>query len=155
MRIYESPGTLTRYRQTTWQFQQTFKTPLDDLERFVGVIMQALPSTEGAIAVFDQVVFDPQHELLSLYAKYSLPEKWYGNDVIIEAQSAAEASELLRAVLDEWIDFLFIPTPKPFVIYADHDEYITFLAHRKEQLSSVVEPLAAAKFLPVDYVRNL
>ena len=57
--------------------------------------------------------------------------------------------------MDEWIDFLFVPTPKPFVIYADHDDYITFLAHKKGQLSRVVEALTAAKFRAQDYVRKL
>jgi hypothetical protein len=155
MRLYESSGMLQRYRQISWEFQQTVHTPLKDLERFVDVIMGALTSADRAIAVFHQVVFPPQHGLLSLYAKYSLPEKWYGDDVTIEAQSAAEAGELLQAVLSEWIDFLFVPTPEPFVIYADHDKYITFLAHQKSQLSSVVEELTAAKFRPVDYVRKL
>jgi hypothetical protein len=155
MRLYESSGTLQRYQRTAWEFQQTFQTPLKDLTRFVDVIMGELPRTDGAIAVFKQVVFAPQYDLLSLYAKYALPEKWYGDDVTIEAQSAAEAGELLEAVLHESIDFLFVPTPEPFVIYADHDQYITFLAHQKAQLSGVVEALAAAKFRPVDYVRKL
>lgn len=155
MRLYESSGTLKRYRQTAWECQQTFQIPLNDLERFVDVVMDAPPCADGAIAVFQQVVFAPQYDLLSLYAKYSLPEKWYGDDVTIEAQSAAEVGELLEAVLHEWIDFLFVPTPEPFVIYADHDQYITFLAHQKAQLSGVVEALTAAKFRPVDSVRQL
>jgi len=58
-------------------------------------------------------------------------------------------------VLSEWIDFFFVPTPKRFVIYADHDEYITFLAHRKGQLSVIVEALNGAKFRAVEYVRKL
>jgi len=41
------------------------------------------------------------------------------------------------------------------VIYADQDEYITFLAHRKGQLSSVVAALTAAKFRAVEYSREL
>lgn len=152
MRLFESPGTLTRYRRSVWEFQQTFHTPLENLPRFVDVIMSALPRTRGAIAVFDQVVFEPRYELAPLYANYSLPQKWYGDDLTIEAQSATEARELLQAVLSEWIDFLFVPTPKPFVIYADHDEYITFLGHRKGQLNGVVEALTAAKFSTAEYV---
>jgi len=155
MRILESPRTLQRYRRTAWEFQQTFQTPRKDLARFVDVIMSALPAIEMAQAVFDQVVFEPRYGLLPFYAKYSLPEKWCGDDLIIEAQGATEARELLQAVLSEWIDFLVVPTPKQFVIYADHDEYITFLAHRKGQLSGVVTALTAAKFRAVEYVRKL
>ena len=71
-----------------------------------------------------------------------------------DARGASEARELLQAVLSEWIGFLFILTPKQFVIYADHDEYITFLAHRKGQLTAIIEALTAAKFRAVEYVRN-
>ena len=155
MRLYESSSTLKQYRGTTWQFQQTFQAPLTDLERFVDIIMGAIPHADGAIAVLEQVVFEPRYNLLSLYAKYSFPAKWYGGDATIEAQNEAEAGELLQAVLGECIDFLFVPTPERFVIYADHDQYITFLAHQEVQLSSVVDDLTAAKFRPVDYVRKL
>jgi hypothetical protein len=154
MRIFESPGILNQYRRTTWEFQQTFQTPLKDLARFVDVIMSELPEIQRAQAVFDQVVFEPRYELVPLYAKYSLPQKWHGDDLIIEAQGATEVNELLRAVLSEWIDFLFVPNPKRLVIYADHDEYITFLAHRKQQLNGVVNALTAAKFRAVEYVRK-
>jgi hypothetical protein len=155
MRLFESPGTVKRFRRTTWEFQQTFETPSQDLVRFVDVIMSALPATKGALAVFDQVVFEPRYELVPLYAKYALPQKWYGDDLTIEATGATEARELLHAVLSEWIDLFFVPTPKRFVIYADHDEFITFLAHRKGQLSRVVEALNGAKFRAVEYVRKL
>jgi hypothetical protein len=155
MRLFESPGTLKGLRRTAWEFQRTFQTPLQDLARFVDVIMSALPAVDGARAVFEQVVFEPGCVLVPLYTKYSLPQTWYGDDLTIEAEGAAEARELLHAVLSEWIDFFFVPTPRRFVIYADHDEYITFLAHRKGQLSDVVEALNGAKFRAVEFVRYL
>jgi hypothetical protein len=99
-------------------------------------------------------VFEPRDELPGLFAKHSRPQQWSGVDQIIEAQGATETGELLRAALSEWIDFLFVPTPRPFVIYADHDEYTTFLAQRKGKLSGVVTALSAAHFCPVDYVRK-
>jgi hypothetical protein len=154
MRIAESSGTLKKFRRTAWEFQQTFQTPLDDLSRFVDVIALQVPRIEGAHAVFDKVVFEPREELLDLFAKYSLPHKWYVDELTIEARGPTEVRELLWAVLSEWIDFLFVPTPKQFVIYADHDEYITFLAHQKAQLSVVVGALTAAKYRAVEYVRK-
>ena len=66
-----------------------------------------------------------------------------------------EARELLQALLSEWIDFLFVPIPERFLIYADHDEYITFLAHHRVELMAVVEALIAAKSRAVEYVRTL
>ena len=41
MRLFESPGTIKRFRRTAWEFQQTFQTPLQDLARFLDVIMSA------------------------------------------------------------------------------------------------------------------
>src|SRR4051794_10895686 len=130
MRIAESQGTLKRYRRSTPAFQQTFQTPLKDLDHFVDVIMSCLPRVEAALAVFERVVFEPRYNLVPLYEKYSLTKNWNEEEPGIEAQSASEVRELLQAVLSEWIDFLFAPTPGAFVIFADHDEYITFFAHR-------------------------
>jgi hypothetical protein len=155
VRIIELSDIVKRDRLTAWEFQQTFRTPLKDLPRFVDVIMSALAGIERATVAFDQVVFDPRYELVLLYKKYSLPQKWYGDGLTIEAQSATEARELLQAVLSEWIDFLCVPFPDAFVIYADHDEYITFLAHRKGQLAALVELLTGAGFQPVEYIRRL
>jgi hypothetical protein len=154
VRVFESPVALKRYRRTRWAFQQTFLTPLDDLARFVDVILSALPGIEGAVVAFDHVVFEPRYELVALYERYGLPPKWRGGRLGVEARGAAEAGELLRSVLSEWIDFVFVPTPERFVVYADHDEYITFLARGKGGSSEVVEALTAAGFRAVDYVRK-
>jgi hypothetical protein len=40
--------------------------------------------------------------------------------------------------------------PKRFVIYADHDEYITFYASSKSNLNAVAMPLKTAGFARVD-----
>src|SRR5688572_2062499 len=155
MRLFKSRHALKRARRTAWEFQRTFKTPLNDLPRFVGVILSALPKLKGAYSEFDRIIFDPKYELVPLTEKYSLPPDWHRDGLTIEAQGAAETRELLQAVLSEWIDFLFVPMPKRFVIYADHDEYITFFAHRKGQLNAVTEALTAAKFVAVEYTRAL
>ena len=154
MRLLESPGTLKRLRRTAWPYQRTFLTPLDDLPRFVDVILSAVPQISGAVAVFDRVVFEPHCDLPPLYAKHSLPPKYWGDDLTLEARDPAEASELLGAVLSEWIDFFFVPKPARFVVYADHDEFTTLFAHRRAHLSRVVDALTAAGFAAVDYVRS-
>ena len=155
MRVFESPGTLKRFRRTRWEFQRTFHTALEDLPRLVDVILSGLPGITGSVATLDQVVFEPRYGLASLCTKYSLPHQWDRDDLTIEAEGPAEVRELLEAVLSEWVDFLFVPAPGPFVVYADHDEYLTLLAHRKGQLAAVVGALNAAAFRAVDYVRRL
>ena len=54
----------------------------------------------------------------------------------------------------DWIDFVLIPTPKQFAIYADHDEYTTFFAHTRSNLNCVVRPLVEQGFKQVDYQRH-
>jgi hypothetical protein len=146
---------LHRYRRKGFKFQQTFVTPLKDLTHFTDAIMGALPLIRSATAVLDQVVFEPQYQLQALYHRYSLPLQWDGKDIAIEAQGEKEAGELLSALLSEWIDFLYIPDPARFVIYADHDEYITFFSNNREDLSHVIETLVAQNYSKVEYERRL
>jgi hypothetical protein len=73
----------------------------------------------------------------------------------IEAESAAEACELVEAVLGERVDFLFVPTPRRRVIYAGHDEYLTFPAHPESQPGGLVAALTAANYRKVEYVPTL
>jgi hypothetical protein len=69
-----------------------------------------------------------------------------GREWTITARDTGEVEELLEAALSDWLHFLFVPTPKPFVIYADPDEFITFYANKKSNLSGVVEALSAKGF---------
>jgi hypothetical protein len=153
MRLSEAPDALKRLQRTSWEFQRTFETPLCDLARFVAAILSALSEIQAATVIIEGAVAEPHRALIPLYERYALPAKWSGG-TSIEAQNADEASELLQTVLSEWIDFVFIPSPKPFVIYADHDEYTTFFAHRKSNLNRVTQALNAARFQAVDYVRK-
>ncbi|HUD49842.1 MAG TPA: hypothetical protein VMR33_23665 [Candidatus Baltobacteraceae bacterium] len=111
-------------------------------------------SIQAGCVTIDQVVFEPKH-LSALLARHSLPAQ-FGRDRSIAATRRDEVAELLEAALRDWIDFIFIPTPKPFVIYAEHDENTTFYANRKSNLNSVVEALSARGFKQVqDYERDL
>jgi hypothetical protein len=129
MTVSDAPGTLKRFRRTPWRFQKTFLTPLKDLQAFVASIFSAHELLQAGCATIDQVVFDPKH-LSALLAKHSLPAQ-FGRDWSLSASGRDEAAELLEAALGDWIDFIFVPTPKPFAIYADHDEYTT--CHRSLQ----------------------
>lgn len=84
----------------------------------------------------------------------SLPVE-YGHDWSIEVEGKQQVKELSIAALSDWVDFVFIPKPKPFVIYADHDEFTTFYANTKSNLNLVAQPLLANGFKQVsDYQRR-
>src|SRR5262245_20584720 len=119
MTAAHSPGAIKHFRRTPWSFQQTFQTPLKNLEPFTASIIGALSPIQTASLVVDGYVFKPEN-IMRLLADHSL---WSDcvHDSVLEAASEVEASTLLRTALADWLDFLFVPTPKPFVIYADHD----------------------------------
>ncbi|HEY3444902.1 MAG TPA: hypothetical protein VGK67_01010 [Myxococcales bacterium] len=141
MKAIAKPGLLRALRRSSWEFQTTFETPLDRLPQFVHAIVGAGPALEAATLELDEVVFEPKH-LLALSARHSILQ---GGDSprVIEATGAGEIEELLAAALGDWVDFLFVPSPKPFVLYADHHEYATFFAHRRKGLTKVVAALSA------------
>jgi hypothetical protein len=138
MKLTQTPGAIKRFRRTPWRFQQTVATPLEDLDRFVAAIAAAHGRIEEATVTIDQIVFTP-NSLIALTSKLSpLP---LSRESSITAETPQEAELLLKAALKDWTDFIFVPTPKPFVIYADHDEYITFYANNKSQLNQIIKPL--------------
>src|SRR5207249_3956710 len=127
--------------------------PLKSLQPFVATITPAHEPFGAAYITIDEVVFEPKH-LLDLLAKNSLPAR-YGRDVTFVASGNEEVQALLQAALSDWIDFIFVPTPKPFAIYADHDEYTTFYANTKSNLSRVTDALSRQGFEKIkDYGRN-
>jgi|tagenome__1003787_1003787.scaffolds.fasta_scaffold20981095_4 hypothetical protein len=106
-------------------------------------------ASRGCLKI-DQVVFEPKH-LISLLDIYSIPPP-YGDGTSITANNQAEVAELLEAALGDWIDFIFIPIPKPIVIFADHDEYTTFFADTRSSLNRVVTALFSQGFKEIrDY----
>jgi hypothetical protein len=154
MKLSQIPGSLKRFRRTSWRFQQTFHTPLTTLKPFVGTIASALEPLSGGCVTIDQAVFEPKH-LISLLTAHSLPAE-YGQDWSLTAEGQPETEALLEAALGDWVDFLFVPAPKPFVIYADHDEYTTFYANTKSNLNRVAQALSANGFENIpDYERQL
>jgi hypothetical protein len=152
--LSETPGALKRFRRTAWKFQQTFETPLKGLEKFVAATISANESWESACLTFEQVVFDPTH-IITLFDSYGITPE-YGRGWSLTATGQKEAAELLQAALGDWIDFIFVPAPKPFVIYADHDDFTTFFAMTRSNLNRVANVLTARGFAPVpDYERRL
>jgi len=123
------------------------------LELFVATITSARDQIQGGTVTIDSVVFEPEN-LNALLTSRSLPPSLQ-RESSIEVAGHQETGALLQAALSDSVDFWFIPTPKPFVIYADHDEYMTVFANSKSNLNGVVEPLLKQGFEAVDYERNL
>ena len=144
MKVSDDPNALSQFRKTLWKFQQTFKTPLKRLEPFVAAIASSIQPLQIASVTIEQVVFEPKG-WIGLLTRHSLPIR-YERGVSVTAEGHVEIEELLRAALSDWVDFLFVPIPEPFVIYADHDEYTTFYAHNHPSLSQVAEALLAQGF---------
>ena len=71
-------------------------------------------------------------------------------DSVIEASGKEEGAAMLEAAFGDWMDFAFIPDPKPFSIYADHDEYTTFFAQSRGNLKRLCSGLEQQGFKIVD-----
>jgi hypothetical protein len=122
----DTPSALKQIRRSSWKFQQTFKTPLKNLQPFVAAILSTA-SPETACITIEHAVFEPKH-WIDLLTRYSLPQHC-GKEVSVTAVGRQEMEELLHTAFSDWFDFLFVPTRKRFVIYADHDEYIRLCQH--------------------------
>jgi len=127
-----------------WKFQQTFEAPREDVRLFVKTVYKALPEMERADLTIHNVVFEPKH-LTALLTSHSLP-RHYERDTTITASEGSEAEALLQAALTDWVDFLFVLHPKPFVIYADHHKYTTFHAQTRSNLNRVTRLLSRHGF---------
>jgi hypothetical protein len=153
MTLSATSGSLKHLRKIPWRFQQTFLTPLQNLEPFVATIISARERIQVGTLTIDSIVFDPKN-LTALLTSKSLPPLLQ-TESSLGAEGHREVGVLLQAALSDWVDFWFVPAPKPFVIYADHDEYTTFFANTKSNLNGVVEPLLKQGFEKVDYERDL
>jgi hypothetical protein len=151
MILSSQPGSLKRLRKIPWRFQQTFQTPLQNLRPFVETIISARQQVRSCTITVDSIVFEPKN-LIELLTTKSMPPGLQ-HESSIQAEGDPEVGALLQAALGDSIDFWFVPAPKPFVIYADHDEYTTFFANSKSNLNGVVKVLLKTGFRKVDYER--
>jgi hypothetical protein len=135
---------LETFRGNPWEFQQTFETPLDDLPSFVKTIVSAANPIQATSLTIDQAVFEPRN-LIGMLANYSFPPQ-YQHGLCLTAAGQKEVEELLSIVLSDWIDFLFVPEPQSFAIYADHDEYTTFYARTPAKLNLIAAALTEQGF---------
>jgi len=149
----EASDALENFRMNPWEFQLTFETPLKSLRPFVKTILDALEPLKGASVTIYLAVFEPR-DLIEMLASRSIPPT-YERGVCLTATDRLEIEELLRVTLSEWIDFLFVPEPSQFVIYADHDEFTTFYAHTRLTLDPVARALLDQGFkMEANYERR-
>jgi hypothetical protein len=140
-----TPGAVKKFRRTPWRFQRTVERPSPgDLERFVSTIFAAHDELQAATVTIDRVIFDTVRLDMLCPSGSKL-----SHDFSIVGNSPEEARGLLAAAFWDSPDFICVPTPKPFVIYADHDDWITFFANSKSCLNHVIEPLTSDGFKAV------
>lgn len=145
------PDTIRLFRATPWPHQKTLVTPRKDMESFLSALLAVFPVDQG-VASTDQAVFEPRNVLAVLKAReIALEDHWTFCAV---ASSAQDVAVLLDAMLNDWIDFVFVPSPSSFAIYADHDEYLTLYVPISSELDRLVARLELAGFdFVADYVR--
>jgi hypothetical protein len=108
---------------------------------------------EGGKLFVDRVALKP-NRLIAFLSARQLPSA-IEHGTCITVLTPDELRSLLCVALQDWIDFLFVPSPKPFVLYADHDRYVTFLANTRSNLNKITMPLTAIGCEPVPgYVRK-
>lgn len=152
MKLSDNPEALKRFRKTPWKFQETFHTPLEDLGNFVTTILTGCAELEAASMTIESAVFEPKH-LISVLKNHAL-EPSYARGATLTTDNREEVPRLLTAALSDWMDFVFVPTPKPFVIYADHHKFITLYAHTRSNLNHVTQPLVQNGFSMVQNYRR-
>ena len=96
-------------------------------------------------------MFEPDNLLALLKArKLAINNFW---TFCAEASNTEDLTVLLGAMLRDWIDFVFVPSPASFAIYADHDEYLTIYVPTSSGLDQLVTRLEVVGFGFEDYVR--
>jgi hypothetical protein len=129
--LKENPENLVRFRAAPWQFQRTFKTPKEQLPVFLRLLLEQFEVESGVITT-DLIVFEPSNVLeLLLQMSVEVDDKWA---FVLAVEGKADLCTLLEAVLEDWIDFLFVPKPEEVAIYADHDEFLTVFTAAPDSL---------------------
>jgi hypothetical protein len=119
----------------------------------VATILSTNQQIESGRVTIAQEVFEPE-SLIDLVTKYALPLR-YSSDVSLVATGKQEVETLLETVFSEWLDFIFVPEPQQFSIYADHDEFTTFFTHPQPEMEKLVGALTGKGFSKIpDYQRE-
>jgi hypothetical protein len=143
-------GELKRLRARAGGSQATFVVPEARAADFAAVLVHDGVGDRGARVTIEHVAMPPRH----LGVVLGRLDAGFDRETTIDA-ATGEARGLLAAMLAEWIDFWFVPSPGGFLLYADHDEYATIFAPKPGAVSRVVEALTGAGFAAAaDYTRR-
>lgn len=148
MTVTLTPGAIKKFRRTPWRFQQTVEIPqgLNGRAGFASAIAAAHGRIEEATVIIDEIVFDVERMTALCPSGSPLPLSRESSLLV----AREEVETLLAAAFIDGPDFIFIPTPKPFVFYADHDDWVTFYANTKSHLNHIIEPLASRGYKLVE-----
>jgi len=116
------PDSIRHFRTNPWPHQRTLVTPRKNMASFLSALLAVFSVDRGAAST-DQVVFEPDSFLELLKDRDLAIENYWAFSA--EASNSEDVAVLLNAMLSDWIDFLFVPSPTSFAIYADHDEFLT------------------------------
>jgi hypothetical protein len=148
MTVSHTPGVIKKFRRTPWRFQQTVERPHSDkLNGIVSTITDAHGHIEGAAITIDQIVFGTERMTALCPEDSPLP---LARESSLTVCAPEEVNALLVATFMDGLDFIFVPIPKSFVFYADHDDWITFYANTKSHLNQIIEPLASKGYKLVE-----
>lgn len=87
---------------------------MQHLRSFVAAIVSADQQLKSGRLTIEQAVFEPKH-LVDLLASHSISPR-YRRGVSLTATGQQEVEALLYAGFSDWVDFIFVPEPKPFAI---------------------------------------
>lgn len=150
--LFDQPGEIQRFCAKPWPFQQTFRSPLKDLNRFVSTFLAPFSFAEGVLST-DEVVFEPENLLRLLFSNSLSVENQY--QLTIRAAGQHAIADLLEATLADRIDFVFVSSPEALAIYANHHELTTFYAPDDVTLKNVISALTKSDFKAVlDYTKQ-
>jgi len=144
------PEAFQQFRCNPWPYQRTLVTPRKNMASFLSALLGAFPVDRG-VASTDQVVFEPDSFLELLKARELAIENYW--TFCAEASNIEDVTLLLDALLNDSIDFVFVPLPESFAIYADHDEFLTLYVPTSSGLDHLVTRLELVGFGFEDYVR--
>ena len=142
-----------------FKHQETFCTPKDGPQLFVRAFLSGLQPVQTGILTIDEIIFEASR-LNALLARQSIPALRTDNtrsmhDWSIECSGKEDVENVLACALADAVEFAFVPMPKRFMIYSDHDEYTTFFAATKSHLNCVCDALSQAGFGRQEYRRRL
>ncbi len=122
-----------------WEYTLTCKTPLKKLDQFVEEIINYIGNFEISVLCVTQIVFDPKS--LIEFRKNQGEIQPVIKKPVHFVNSKDELKPLLKASLENWIDFSLYFFPSKLVITADHDEYTKFFSSSENELLFLKERL--------------